>query len=318
MRLLRGLVPLAIGAGIALGVAPSPSATADGNGRCSPGTGVTVVVDYGDLGGVDLGCDLRGAGVPARTVVPRAGFPLTYVTNEAFVCRVNGLPSSSQESCNDTPPADAYWALFWSDGTSSAWRYSSSGVASLSVPEGGSIGWRFQSGGARTYPGQPPTRTPDQPSPSPTKSPQPSDPPRPKPSTAPHPSGPSPTPAGQAPPSSSAPPAGGAATPAPPAAGGPAVAAPGPSGSAGAGGAGRSKGSGKGAASGKPGNRAGTPEGRHRARSHVEGGDRIEASADTTGTARSDNGQKVLTAVATSSVVLLGAAVGVAGWRRRS
>jgi hypothetical protein len=47
-------------------------------------------------------------------------------------------------------------------------------------------------------------------------------------------------------------------------------------------------------------------------------GQRVVASGDTTDEAVSASGQKVLTGMAASSVVLLGAAVGVAARRRRS
>jgi hypothetical protein len=140
---------------------------------CAPGSGVTVVVDFASLGGgVRTGCDPSGAGDPASRVVPRAGFPLTYVSTEPFVCRISGLPDASTENCADTPPADAYWALFWSDGKKSSWTYASSGVTSLDVPEGGSIGFRFQSSGSRTSPGAPPNPAAP-PKPEPTKSSKP-------------------------------------------------------------------------------------------------------------------------------------------------
>ena len=37
------------------------------------------------------------------------------------------------------PPTNAYWGLFWSNGTSGTWAYASEGVDSLSVPAGGSV-----------------------------------------------------------------------------------------------------------------------------------------------------------------------------------
>lgn len=176
------LLLTAVGAGA--GVAPAHAAS----GRCPAGTGVTVVVDYGPLGGgVAYGCDPDGAGQPGSKVVPAAGFPLTYVSSQpGFVCRVSGKPAS--DPCQRTPPPDAYWGIFWSDGSSRTWKYASVGIGSLKVPEGGSIGWRFQDGGTRDDPSAPPTTggsspTPDpepskQPEPKPTKQPKPSQPPK--------------------------------------------------------------------------------------------------------------------------------------------
>jgi len=158
-------------------------------GACPEGTGVTVVVDFGPLGGgVQVGCDPDGAGEKASTVVPKAGFSLTYVNGQAFVCRIDGLPDASQESCQRTPPSDSYWGLFWSDGESGTWTYSTQGVTALEVEEGGWIGWRFQDGGDRENPGMSPGDGPSEPAASPT----------PKPSSAPAPATPRPssTPAG--------------------------------------------------------------------------------------------------------------------------
>ena len=144
---------------------------------------MTVVVDYGPLGGgVVIGCDPDGAGKSASQVVEDAGFDLAYVSSQpGFVCRVEGRPRQDEgEDCGDVPPGDAYWGLFWSDADPASWVYASEGVGSLDVPEGGSIGWRFQDGGDRENPSAPPNPAKKTPSPQPTKdpSPQPSKPPK--------------------------------------------------------------------------------------------------------------------------------------------
>ncbi len=196
---------------VALGAAGLVSAPAQAtSGRCAPGTGVTVVVDFGSLGGgTRVGCDADGAGRAATRVVPSAGFALTYVNGQPFVCRISGKPGPDEESCATTPPADAYWGLFWSDGTDGTWAYATVGVAGLSVPEGGSIGWRFEDGGADEKPGASPTvgqaaPEPTRPpaSPSPTRTPGPGAPPpstpAPTPPESPTASTPAPTPASSA------------------------------------------------------------------------------------------------------------------------
>ena len=73
--------------------------------------------------------------------------------------------------CVSTPPANAYWGLYWSNGTSGSWSYSSLGVGSLTVPAGGSVAFAWQ-GGPRVRPASPPPlpgRSPlaDQPHPEP-------------------------------------------------------------------------------------------------------------------------------------------------------
>jgi hypothetical protein len=179
-RVLGPLAGVLAAVGLVGGASLVPSVAEAAPGRCEPGTGVTVVVDYGPLGGgVALGCDPGGAGKAASAVVPEAGFPLTFVNGEPFVCRIAGKPDASQESCARTPPADAYWGLFWADGMGGSWKYATVGVTGLKVPEGGSIGWRFQDGGERDLPGAAPNPPAPASSPSPTKSPtpQPSSPP---------------------------------------------------------------------------------------------------------------------------------------------
>jgi hypothetical protein len=178
---LLGLAPI-LGASLGAGLAAAPAAAS--SGRCDEGTGVTVVVDPGPLGGgVMTGCAPDGAGDTGSAVVTAAGFPLTFVSGQPFVCRIDGLPTADDEDCAGTPPADAYWGLFWSDGDPASWTYSSVGITGLEVPEGGSIGWRWQDGGARDEPGAAPNAQPDDQPDQPTE--DPSDPPTQGPSSSP-------------------------------------------------------------------------------------------------------------------------------------
>lgn len=141
-------------------------------GRCDPGKGVTVVVDYGPLrSGIDLFCATDGAGQEVAEVMRRAGVGFEYTSGQPFVCRIQGLPGADKESCTNTPPPNAYWGLFTSDGSTS-WRYATQGAASQNVPNGGSIGWRFQDGGDRDNPGAAPT---PRPAPKPTPKPSPAE-----------------------------------------------------------------------------------------------------------------------------------------------
>ena len=195
-------------------------------GRCAAGTGVTVVVDYGPLGGgTQIGCDPTGAGKAASQVVPAAGFPLTYVNGEGFVCRIDGKPDDSDgELSTHAAGGRLLGALLV--------RRNLRVLEVLHQRGGWPLGARraARSAGAsrtaaRARTRGPPTQTPDRPSPSPSQHPQPTDPP--KPSAAPQPSR-TPTPSASTPPASSAPPAIGAATPRPPSSGGPAAAGPNP------------------------------------------------------------------------------------------
>lgn len=115
---------------------------------CAPGVGVTVVV------GNSVSCDGDGGGDAASNFTD-AGHSLTYVDSQpGMVCQVDGAPSTS---CAKAPPANKYWGLFWSNGTSGTWKYSSLGVGSLNVPQGGSVAFVFQTGNSKTYPSVNPT-----------------------------------------------------------------------------------------------------------------------------------------------------------------
>ena len=158
-------------AGLALPAAPAVAA------GCPSADGVTVVVDFHELGGgVQTACVAGGGGDTAAQLFPAAGFDLTYVQRQpGFVCRVEGLPSDNP--CLSTPPSDAYWALFWSDGKSGSWSYASTGAGGQRVPNGGYVAFSWNGSSARTAPGYAPTphssATPT-PNPSPTHTSAPS------------------------------------------------------------------------------------------------------------------------------------------------
>jgi len=117
-------------------------------GGCSAGHGVSVVVEFNELGGHDVRtCDADGGDRTAARLFEDSGLALAYVQRQpGFVCRVAGLPA--QDPCVNTPPDDAYWSLWWSDGSSAAWHYATTGVGTLTVPDGGSVAlaWDGRSG----------------------------------------------------------------------------------------------------------------------------------------------------------------------------
>ncbi len=139
-----------------------------------PGTsGVTVVVEYGALGGgTDVSCAAEG-GRTADRLLEDAGHALTFLQRfPAFVCRIDGVPAD--DPCVNTPPADAYWGLWWSDGESGEWSYSSLAAGSLTVPAGGYVAmvWDGSAGDVRPQTHAPAHPTPT-PTPTPTKKPSP-------------------------------------------------------------------------------------------------------------------------------------------------
>ena len=117
-----------------------PLSAAKAEAAACPGTaGVTVVVEFHELGrGSAQTCVADGGGHTTDRLLKDAGYALDYVQRfPGFVCRIDGTPAD--DPCVNTPPADAYWGLWWSDGTTGKWTYSSLGAASLAVPAGGYV-----------------------------------------------------------------------------------------------------------------------------------------------------------------------------------
>ncbi|MET1063177.1 MAG: hypothetical protein ABWX71_09810 [Aeromicrobium sp.] len=140
----------------AVAVVPAGSASA---AACSRGTGVSVVV------GNDVRCDANGGG-SAMSSFRDVGHSLQDY--RGFVCRIDGAPSNPS-ACSGYPPADAYWGLFWSNGTSGSWVYSGEGAATLDVPKGGWVAFVWQDSESKRYPGVKPVSA----APAPTKKPAP-------------------------------------------------------------------------------------------------------------------------------------------------
>jgi hypothetical protein len=163
---VRLAVAVLVAAAVGLGVPGAAQAT-----TCADAHGVSVVVDFHELGGgVRTACDTGGAGETADAQLRDVGHALTYVQRQpGFICRIDGRPAN--DACVNTPPADAYWSLWWSDGTSGKWSYASQGASSLKVPDGGYVGMSWQGRGAKSPPGAPPTAHRDQPTSGPTTHP---------------------------------------------------------------------------------------------------------------------------------------------------
>jgi len=146
-------------------VAISPTAALAA--QCSQG-GVSVVVDFrhGAGGGVETACNESGGGKYASAIFRQSGFPLECVGGTCgFVCKVKQAPSNA--NCSETAPANAYWGLFWAKKGSTSWIYSSSGVSTLNIPEGGAVAFAFQDGGNTDYPPSPSRRSTSAPPPKP-------------------------------------------------------------------------------------------------------------------------------------------------------
>lgn len=160
------LAAVAFLAAVAGVVLPAPSATA---AMCGTSAGVSVVVDFSELGGSIATTCVAGGGGDSAAASFEVDHDLTRVQQfPGAVCKVDDTPADAQ--CHSMPPTDAYWGLFWSNG-SGGWVYSSEGVDSLDIPDGGSVAFAWQDGGDLDYPGvAAPQRAEEQPSSSPSPS----------------------------------------------------------------------------------------------------------------------------------------------------
>ena len=89
-RVLTALL-LVAAPGFVLGSAPAAGAA-----TCASSGGVSVVVDYRELGGsMVTACAADGGGQSAAAIFASVGVDITYATPQAgCVCRVNGVPTS--------------------------------------------------------------------------------------------------------------------------------------------------------------------------------------------------------------------------------
>lgn len=143
-RLGAALAAVLVGTAASVSVGSPAQAAA-----CATGTGVTVVVDYHQLGGgTSTTCVPDGGGKYAAAVFGSAGVGMQYA--QGFVCRVNGKPDD--EPCTDAPPVNAYWSLWRSSGNGS-WSYAQRGVGSLKVSTGDWVAWSWNGSNGQVQPG---------------------------------------------------------------------------------------------------------------------------------------------------------------------
>jgi hypothetical protein len=135
------LVTVALGA-IALASIGAPAVGTDSQvlpGACTDGEGVTVVVDFTDIGGeIEVGCATDATtGTAALT---SAGFTDTRDAT-GMICAIDSLP----DPCPATFTG-SYWSYWYADG--GAWQAWMEGSDTAVPIDGGAEGWRYNDGSA--------------------------------------------------------------------------------------------------------------------------------------------------------------------------
>lgn len=124
-------------------LAASTAVPASVNEPCLDNVGITVVVDFQELGGgVNVRC-APGPVVDGFDAFAKAGINYqTTVRFSGFVCKIAGLPAD--DPCINTSPADAYWS-YWIAPRGGEWCYSNLGAGARTgpLPPGSIEGWSF-------------------------------------------------------------------------------------------------------------------------------------------------------------------------------
>lgn len=125
---------------------------------------VNVYVDYGSLdsGSTVEKCIETSGEANALELLANAKIAIegTQKYGNAVVCRVDGLPDASVESCAEMPPAEAYWAVFVKEhelfpipfNTQGEWGWAQTGINEVHLHNGDSLGLVFIEDGEVRYP----------------------------------------------------------------------------------------------------------------------------------------------------------------------
>jgi hypothetical protein len=155
-RLIPALVVLAALSGCmsqldsAVAIAPNPEPGLIVRWEpCEPDTGVTVIVDDEHIGEgkIYVGCAL-GAQANGIEALEHAGFDIegTKQYGLAFICRIDGEPTAAEQTCDETPGANAYWTYYHGK-PGGRWGFSGCGAASCKPTIGSVEGWGFNGDG---------------------------------------------------------------------------------------------------------------------------------------------------------------------------
>lgn len=159
---MRKFFSLLLALPLMAGCTSAPSATELGS-ECE---GVSVFVNFSGEGQNISKCvTFSGDTELTKTILEAASVKTEGTTTygDQVVCRVNNVPSADVplevegndphlETCEDMPPAFAYWALWVKKSGSSEWEYATEGVGSLQLSAGDSVGLAFSLAGQTPTP----------------------------------------------------------------------------------------------------------------------------------------------------------------------
>lgn len=125
---------------------------------------VTLYVDYGPLNNQEtaVSCIPVDGKTNALDILAAAKLEVqgTQQYGNAVLCRLEGLPDASTESCLGMPPADAYWAVLVKEyelipnpfDLIGEWGWAQTGINEVYLNPGDSLGLVFADNGEVKYP----------------------------------------------------------------------------------------------------------------------------------------------------------------------
>jgi hypothetical protein len=121
---------------------------------------INLYVDYGSLTKQNkLNECIEQDNINALDFIKQSGYKTegTVKYGDAVLCRLNGLPSSKEESCSEMPPEDAYWAVIIKKKQvllfpRNEWGWSEKAINETTLYAGDSIGLVFSTNGELTWP----------------------------------------------------------------------------------------------------------------------------------------------------------------------
>ena len=121
---------------------------------------VNLYVDFGSLNAetkVEKCIDIS-AETNALELLKISGYTTegTQKYGDAVICRLNGLPDKSVETCEVMPPEDAYWAVIVKEKKLlplfNEWGWAQTGINEIFLSEGDSLGLVFSTNGDLRWP----------------------------------------------------------------------------------------------------------------------------------------------------------------------
>jgi hypothetical protein len=122
---------------------------------------VNVYIDYGSLknNAKSTECLNINGKTNALEILNKANYKIegTKKYGSSVVCRINGLPDRSIESCETMPPSNAYWAVIIKKKqivpfTLSEWGWAQKGIDETYLSPGDNLGLVFSSNGELRWP----------------------------------------------------------------------------------------------------------------------------------------------------------------------